>query len=303
VGEETELTVSSPADLSTDGNGPTGEWIRKYRGISLARELMDDVVGRLAMASTRVLTGFVLVAALAASPASADQGRRRSSSDRSTESSSEQGEARARAVPRAREAERPSESRPAVREQQVQRQANAPRSSDVRRESQPQYDARTSYAVPRAVPAPNYSSRGYAYGHGYGYGYGHGHPVHVIRPAIVTVVPYRPYVYHPSIGIGVYYGAGGAYPYGYTPRGYYDPIPGRVYGGLRITGAPRDAQVFADGYYVGIVNDFDGTFQHLNLEAGAHRIEIGAPGFETIAFDVMVQPGRTMTFRADMYRY
>ena len=103
-------------------------------------------------------------------------------------------------------------------------------------------------------------------------------------------MPYRPYVYRPSFGIGVYYGAGGSYPYGYTPRGYYDPLPGHVYGGLRITGAPREAQVFADGYYVGIVNDFDGVFQHVNLEAGEHHIEIESPGFEPVAFDVLVSP-------------
>jgi PEGA domain len=122
----------------------------------------------------------------------------------------------------------------------------------------------------------------------------------IIRPRIVTVVPYRPYVYRPSLAIGVLYGSGGAYPYGYTPRAYYDPIPGRPYGGLRITGAPRDAHVFADGYYVGIVNDFDGVFQHLNLVAGPHRIEIEEPGYEPVAFDVMVQPQQTVTLRADM---
>ncbi len=122
-----------------------------------------------------------------------------------------------------------------------------------------------------------------------------------ITPRFVTVVPYRPYVYRPRIGFGTYYGTGGSYPYGYTPRGYYDPIVGRAYGGLRITGASQIAQVFADGYYVGIVNDFDGVFQHLNLEAGPHQIEIREPGLEPIAFDVMVQPGRTITFRADVY--
>jgi hypothetical protein len=125
----------------------------------------------------------------------------------------------------------------------------------------------------------------------------------VIRPNIVTIVPYRPYVYRPSLGIGTYYGSGGLYPYGYTPRGYYDPLPGRAYGGVRITDAPRDAQVFADGYYVGIVNDFDGVFQHMNLEPGPHHIEVEAEGFEPVAFDVVVQPGRTITFRADMYPY
>jgi hypothetical protein len=124
-----------------------------------------------------------------------------------------------------------------------------------------------------------------------------------ITPRFGYAGSYRPYVYRPSIGIGVYYGSGGSYPYGYTPRGYYEPIAGRAYGGLRITGASRVAQVFADGYYVGIVNDFDGVFQHLNLEAGPHQIEIREPGLPPIVFDVMVQPGRTMTFKADEYSY
>jgi hypothetical protein len=60
--------------------------------------------------------------------------------------------------------------------------------------------------------------------------------------------------------------------------------------------------VFVDGYYVGIVDDFDGVFQHVNLEAGEHRIEVRAPGYdEAISFDVYVQPGRTITLRADAY--
>ena len=129
----------------------------------------------------------------------------------------------------------------------------------------------------------------------YGYGGGYRHT------RIVTVYPWRPYYYRPHFSIGVYYGAGGVYDYGYTPSSYYDPIPGRVYGGVRITEAPRDAQVFADGYYVGIVDDFDGAFQHVNLEAGQHRIEVRAGGIPPISFDVYVQPGRTITLRADDY--
>jgi hypothetical protein len=108
-------------------------------------------------------------------------------------------------------------------------------------------------------------------------------------------------VYRPSYSLGVFYGSGGYYPYGYTPSYYYQPVPGRVYGGVRITGAPRDARVFADGYFVGIVNDFDGIFQHLNLEAGRHHIEIDWGGYQPIAFDVYVRPGETTTFRADGY--
>ena len=61
----------------------------------------------------------------------------------------------------------------------------------------------------------------------------------------------------------------------------------------------RDAEVYADGYYVGIVDDFDGVLQQLNLEAGAHHIEIRIPNAAPIAFDVNVLPGQTITYRAD----
>ena len=67
---------------------------------------------------------------------------------------------------------------------------------------------------------------------------------------------------------------------------------------MRITDAPPDAQVFVDGYYMGIVDDFDGLTQHLNLTAGPHQIEIRAAGYQPIAFNVNVQPGRTITYRA-----
>ncbi len=161
---------------------------------------------------------------------------------------------------------------------------------------------RPQYVHPQDVH-PQYDNRRYD-GH-----YDSGHyavPRHyvfasprIIRPTVVQVLPYRPYAYRPSWSIGVYYGTGGYYPYGYTPDGYFNPIPGHYYGGLRITGAPRSAHVFADGYYVGLVDDFDGIFQHMNLEAGPHHIEIQAEGFAPVAFDVNVRPGETITFRAD----
>ena len=53
---------------------------------------------------------------------------------------------------------------------------------------------------------------------------------------------------------------------------------------------PRDAEVFVDGYYAGTVDDFDGVFQALKLDSGGYKIEIRKPGFETLHFDVRVQP-------------
>ena len=126
---------------------------------------------------------------------------------------------------------------------------------------------------------------GYPFGYlGYGYpGYGHGY------------YGYSGYGY----GYGGYgYGGYGGYGYGYP--GYITAAPSQAYGRVRIQDAPRDAQVFADGYYVGVVDDFDGAFQHLNLEVGVHQIEIRAPGFETLPLDVNVQPGQTITYRARM---
>ncbi len=113
---------------------------------------------------------------------------------------------------------------------------------------------------------------GYPFGYGY-YGYGY------------------PYYY------GGYYGAYGYPAYGY-PYGYVGAVS--AYGGVRIQGAPEDAQVFADGYYVGVVDDFDGSFQHMNLTPGAHRIEIRPRDQAPVSFDVQVQAGQTITYRADL---
>jgi len=118
------------------------------------------------------------------------------------------------------------------------------------------------------------------------------------------VIPYgyRPYGYRPGWSLNLYFGRPSyAYPgYGYAPRvyGYYSIVPGVAYGSVRIVDAPREAQVFVDGYYAGIVDDFDGVFQRLNLEVGPHHIEIEEPGEPPVAFDVHIEPGRTITLHA-----
>jgi hypothetical protein len=90
---------------------------------------------------------------------------------------------------------------------------------------------------------------------------------------------------------GGYYGGGyGAYggPYGWS------------IGGVRLKVSQRDAEVYVDGYYAGIVDDFDGIWQQLRLDDGGYRVEIRKPGFETLVFDVRIQPGRTITYRGQM---
>ena len=103
-----------------------------------------------------------------------------------------------------------------------------------------------------------------------------------------------------------FYGGGphpfyGNYGYGYGgyayPPGPYSPwqVSGYDIGAVRLKIRPRDAQVFVDGHYAGLVDDFDGTFQSLRLEQGGHKIEIRMPGFEDLELDIHVQPGRTIT--------
>lgn len=260
----------------------------------------------------RSVTTTLALATLLAAPAGADQRDRHRQNDsrRQDEQSARAREPRAesvqgdRAVPRA-EARRDAPSQAPTRaqaqppRQDLGRRDNA--SGNNRSNGNNRYDNR-GYSGNTRFDNNRYDNRGYGYGsrrydaHSRSYYYFSG--PRVIYPSVVHVIAYRPYVYRPSFSIGVYYGSGGYYPYGYTPDYYFQPIPGRLYGGVRITGAPRDARVFADGYFVGLVDDFDGIFQHMNLEAGPHRIEIDWGGYQPLAFDIYVRPGVTTTFRA-----
>jgi len=136
-------------------------------------------------------------------------------------------------------------------------------------------------------------------------------------PPATTTVYTRPQV-------NDYYYPQRYYPYGYGTFGlgyfYYDPYTWYPYdnyyqsyrfngygygyptGELRLRVRPRNAEVYVDGYYAGRVDDFDGILQALELEAGAYAIEIVAPGFEPIEFDVRIQPGRKITYDGDLRR-
>jgi len=109
-----------------------------------------------------------------------------------------------------------------------------------------------------------------------------------------------------GLGLGGYYG--GYYdPYGgyYDPYGGYQGYPQSSYtfgyeGKLHLKVKPREASVYVDGYYVGLVDDFDGVFQRLHVEAGPHRIEISAPGYEPLIFDVRIEPDQTLTYHGEL---
>jgi hypothetical protein len=153
------------------------------------------------------------------------------------------------------------------------------------------------------VPRGRYPTHpGYPGYGGPGYGYGH--------------YPYYPYYSYPyygypygtwypwafgTWGLGFYwdpwYGSTGWYPgtydYGYSSQS-------ELTGNVRVLVRPKDAQVWVDGYYAGVVDEFDGTFQRLRLEEGPHRIEVRKEGFETMRFDIRVLYDKTINLRGDL---
>ena len=81
-----------------------------------------------------------------------------------------------------------------------------------------------------------------------------------------------------------------------TPRPVEPPAPGR----LILDIEPAGAQVFADGYYVGVPEDFSAARGGGLLEAGLHRLDLSAPGYESMAVDLRVSPGQPVTYRATL---
>ena len=89
------------------------------------------------------------------------------------------------------------------------------------------------------------------------------------------------------------------------PYGYYGYPPYRRYGlapeaSVRLEVKPREAQVFVDGYYAGIVDDFDGVFQRLHTAPGAHEIELYLDGFKTVRQQVYLPVNDTFNIKYNM---
>jgi hypothetical protein len=116
--------------------------------------------------------------------------------------------------------------------------------------------------------------------------------------------PYYPLTYgffwDPWWGYGYPWGYG----YGYYGGGYgaYQGPVYQAYGGLRLKVKPREAEVFVDGYFAGVVDDFDGAFQQLNLDVGPHRIEVRQAGYEPLAFEIRTQPDEKITYKGELKR-
>jgi hypothetical protein len=88
--------------------------------------------------------------------------------------------------------------------------------------------------------------------------------------------------------------------WGYPPYGPYGPY--RRYNlapesAVRLEVKPKEAKVYVDGYYAGIVDDFDGTFQRLRLPPGEHEIAIYLEGYRTMRQRVYLRPDNTFKIK------
>jgi hypothetical protein len=122
---------------------------------------------------------------------------------------------------------------------------------------------------------------------------------------------YNPFFFGFSFGYPFYYPFyspfyAGWYPYWGYGGPYYPPYYGYYGGGgyyygwssARIEVKPRNAQVYLDGYYVGLVDQFDGTFQRLDLPPGEHEITVYDKAYHTFRQKTLFRPGETYHFKA-----
>jgi hypothetical protein len=151
-------------------------------------------------------------------------------------------------------------------------------------------------ALGTAVPRGNQPivRPGTYYYNPYGYyPYGYGYPYY--GSFGLGLFYYDPYWWgYPTYGYGYGSGYGYGYDYGYGSGQYADT------GALRLKVKPRQAQVFVDGYFVGVVDQFDGIFQRLRLGTGGHRVEVRLDGYTSLSFDVLIPPGETITYQGEL---
>jgi len=86
----------------------------------------------------------------------------------------------------------------------------------------------------------------------------------------------------------------------YYPRYFFDEYyPERA--ALRILVDPVETEVYVDGYYAGVADDFDGIFQRLYVAPGLHQITLRLDGFVTWTGEVFAAPGSTVKLHHDMF--
>jgi hypothetical protein len=91
-------------------------------------------------------------------------------------------------------------------------------------------------------------------------------------------------------------------PYPWWPRPVY-PRYYPVYdyrAEVRLQVKPRETAVYVDGFYAGLVDEFDGVFQRLPLPPGGHEFVLYLEGFRTAHYTLYLRPGSTFELHHTM---
>jgi hypothetical protein len=88
----------------------------------------------------------------------------------------------------------------------------------------------------------------------------------------------------------------GPYPYPY-PYGYSYAAPDSA---VRLEVNPKEAEVYVDGYYAGVVDDFDGMFQRLRVSPGQHELILYRDGYRTAHQTMHLAADSTFKVRFNM---
>jgi hypothetical protein len=141
-----------------------------------------------------------------------------------------------------------------------------------------------------------------AYPYSYGYYDPYYYPYSYPNPYPAYPYPAYPYPASPYPSTG----------YPANPSSTYPPAPGSIgvqpgqsqnnMGGVSFEITPSTAEVFIDVSYVGTVGEFTPTTQPLGLTPGRHQMEIRAPGYRTMNFDVDIVAGQVIPYQGTMER-
>ncbi len=97
---------------------------------------------------------------------------------------------------------------------------------------------------------------------------------------------FSPYAFYPQ------YPYPYPYPYGYR---WADPESD-----VRVQVTPKEAAVYVDGYYAGVVDDFDGFLQRLRVPPGEHEIVLHLDGYRTHRQKLYLPPNKIYKLRYAM---
>jgi hypothetical protein len=99
-----------------------------------------------------------------------------------------------------------------------------------------------------------------------------------------------PYSYHPWGWWGPWYGFYPPYPWGLGVYWYPEQVHEGM-GALDLDLKPEEAEVYLDGYKIGVADNFDGWPRYLWLEEGTYDLVFHKDGFETLARQYSIYPG------------